>query len=223
MRRRAKQPATAAQLRVAVASFTTGESLDFSRELALTKAAVLYADTVTLIGPKVTLLSYLDRLRSGSRDERDRLFWRMLRELPEGITALQQLEELASAGPAQRRAVKLVKGRLLAQTRPRVEAALGPILAQTEYHQFDIAVKAGVVQIDPLTNDGRRPSTGSGSQQQPDAEPGQRGRFHAAISPSAMRNRPIAAALSQPNDRGRTAPCGSRPARRRAKDKRVAG
>src|ERR1700694_63313 len=102
------------QLAITVASFSTGDSLDFSRELALSKAAVLYGDRATLVGPKVTMLSYVERLRSGSPQEREELFLRMLRAFPPGATALKQLEELGRQ-PQLRGHVALARTRLVAQ------------------------------------------------------------------------------------------------------------
>ena len=149
--------ASIARLDITVAALSTGDSLDFSRELALTKAAVLYGDRVTLVGPKVTLVSYVERLRSGTRDERDRLFLRMLRALPQGDEALRRMDVLAAEGPAQRRAVTRLKGQLLTRARSEIDDALEPILQQTQYEEFSRAIRSGIVELDPLTPDGRRP------------------------------------------------------------------
>jgi hypothetical protein len=147
--------ATTRDLVVTVASFSTGDPLDFSRELELTKAALLYADRVTLVGPKVTFLSYVDRLTSGSQQERDQLFLRMLRAFPEGAVALRKLDDLSARGASVRREVQIVKGQLLARARPEVEAALKPVMQQTRYEEFERAIRAGVLALDPLTPDGR--------------------------------------------------------------------
>ncbi len=139
-------------------TISKGAALDLSRELALSKAAVLYGDSVTLVGPKVTLLSYVDRLQSGNRDDRDALLLQMMRAYPGGEDALKQLDTMSASGPRQRRAVELLKARMLAQARDQIEVAIKPVLEETRYAEFARALRAGRLKLDPLTPDGRPPS-----------------------------------------------------------------
>ncbi len=146
------------RLDISVLTMSRGDPLDLSRELALSKAALLYGDDVTLIGPKVTLLSYVDRLQSGSREERNALLLQMLRAYPGGRDALMQLDTVSAGGPRQRRAVELLKAKMLAQARGQIEAAIAPVLEETHFAEFARALRAGRLKLDPLTPDGRPPS-----------------------------------------------------------------
>jgi hypothetical protein len=146
------------KLYVSVATFSVGEPLDLRLELALTKAAVLYADHVTLIGPKVVMLSYVDRLTRGSRRDRDVISMQMLGELPDGAHLLRQLDDLAANYArvgGMLRAVVLAFA--LAWLRMAIPRAARPLERETMYSEFKIAARAGVLTLDPLTKDGQPP------------------------------------------------------------------
>jgi hypothetical protein len=144
------------KLSVSVATFSVGEPLDLGLELALTKAAVLYADHVTLIGPKVVMLSYVDRLTRGSRRDRDAISMRMIGELPEGVQLRKQLDDFAAKYARVGGMVRTtVLALALAWLRFAIPRAMRPLERQTMYSEFTRAARAGVLTLDPLTRDGQ--------------------------------------------------------------------
>ena len=146
------------KLYVSVATFSVGEPLDLGLELALTKAAVLYADHVTLIGPKVVMLSYVDRLTRGSRRDRDVISMRMISELPDGAHLVRQLNDLAANHARVGGMLRaLVVAFALAWLRWEIPRAVRPLERETMHSEFTRAARAGVLTLDPLTKDGQPP------------------------------------------------------------------
>lgn len=143
-------------LHVSVAALSIRDDpLDLSDELTLAKAAVLYADRVTLLGPKVVLLSYVDRLARGTRSERDAILLRMLRELPQSAELFSQLDTLSrEAGRLGATFAALIRGIGLAWLRWQTSGAIRPLADRTKYDEFRVAINAGVLTLDPLTKTG---------------------------------------------------------------------
>src|SRR5207244_2508043 len=104
------------------------------------------------------LLSYVERLQSSNADDRRYLFLRMLEALPQGAAALAQLDTLAGRNAAARRAVERTKSQLIERVRPQIAAAVAPVYEQTQYEEFDRAIRAGRLILDPLTPERQRSS-----------------------------------------------------------------
>lgn len=148
--------AEASTLHITVAAFSTGEPLDLGQELTLTKAAVLYADRVTLVGPKVVLISYVDRFMRAGAADKNAVILEMTRVLPGGADALAGLDQLArQRGGAVGVYARQMRDRALADARRNIDSALAPLITQTRFSEFRQAIAADVLALDPLTIDER--------------------------------------------------------------------
>lgn len=126
-------------------------ALDLSLELRLTKAALLYADRVSLAGPKVQMLSHLDRFRSASASEQEAMIRRAMQVLPEGPEALASLDRLTRArGGFVAARARQARETVFTQARAAITEKMGEMLDEAAYQEFTQAIGAGVLVLDPL-------------------------------------------------------------------------
>lgn len=128
-----------------------GEGLDLNHELRLTKAALLYADQVSLAGPKVQALAYVDRFRTASAPEQDAMVRRMVHVMPGGAEALSQLDGFVRArGGLTAVRARQARDKLFSQTRDELTQKIGELLSQAAFEQFLEALDSGNLVLEPL-------------------------------------------------------------------------
>jgi hypothetical protein len=147
------------------------EALTLTKETALVRSAVLYADTIDLISPTGSLLSSIDGLQDMDALSMSAYVASLMdadlndaagRQLaPEELTGLRGLMETALLSDAEVRERYQEHAEamfaLLAQLRPtltegarQMRAAMGPVLASSGLEELRHAYERGVVTLTPL-------------------------------------------------------------------------
>jgi hypothetical protein len=142
---------------ITVAALSGQGALDLSQETMLVKAALLYADQVTLASPKALLLSNAAAFGTGSRRERLDATIELLGALPEGERYAQLYIDLRahrhSLSPTQRYELQEFE-RQIETTAGAVSLEVDDLLTQAGMGELSLAIAAGVVRIHPLVADG---------------------------------------------------------------------
>lgn len=124
-------------------------------ELRLCRSALLYADTVILISPKVSLLQTM----AGYRKARDIEYMRLAAKAaptlaPEQADMLQQkVAEIDATSRADRRAQKKELQQIYEWFRPVKETLASKAaksLADFKYEELELAIDAGILTIEPM-------------------------------------------------------------------------
>jgi len=124
-------------------------------ELRLCRSALLYADTVTLISPKVSLLQTM----AGYRETRDLDYMRLAAKAaptyaPEYADLLQQkVAEIDATSRADRRAQRKELQEIYDWFRPVKEhlaANAVKSLVDFKYEELELAIDAGILTIEPM-------------------------------------------------------------------------
>jgi hypothetical protein len=142
------------------ATASTGE-LDLSHETQLVKAAVLYADHVTLASPKAVLLASVAAFGRGDRRARIGEMTELLSALEGGKEATElynQLRRRRNLSPQERFALKAIEGGLGAGTK-EVTAKVDEILEGAGAGELALAISAGLLDIHTLGLEGAKPDS----------------------------------------------------------------
>lgn len=143
----------APETHVTVAALRNAPGHDLSQEIALVKAALLYADRVTLASPQVLLYGSLLPLVAGSESTREALMEESLGSLnPEAAQAMVIYAELKGKRRRtldEQRFVSGMRG-MLKEGGDEVAAGANGVLEQTGIHELIEAGKAGVLDFHSL-------------------------------------------------------------------------
>lgn len=153
---------------------SNSEDLDLSREVALVRSAVLYADTIDLISPTGSILSTADGLQYADADriseyinsltDEDLHEMAERRLSPKELTGFRDLmrASLLSDDEIRDHYGDQAEARLavLAQLRPildegarQMRESMGPVISSSGLDELRHAYKAGVVALTPLDED----------------------------------------------------------------------
>jgi hypothetical protein len=131
-----------------------GRDLEVSKELALVKAALLYADHVVLADPKVVLLTLMDQLTGKDAEAvRRQVIDDLITQLPGGKQIQETRAELAKRRGRRSRnelLTALAIERQFAETTREIGSRLDQMLAESGAREFAGALRAGVLELDLL-------------------------------------------------------------------------
>jgi hypothetical protein len=142
------------ELHITVVAFGSG-GVSLANEIALVKAALLYADRVTLASPKALLFASFAGYLTAKPEERQDALMEMLAGLPEGAeaaSAWKALRKIRHRTPDQIVAMKRFEA-VLAEPSDRMEATIQDILERAEAGELAAAMGAGLLDLDPLGTD----------------------------------------------------------------------
>lgn len=162
-RPRPPQEAPRSGLRIAVAAqgYQSDAGLRMTSELALCRAALLYADHVTLSSPMASMLADVEGARRLPRRQRRELILRLLPEMkpdtgPEMVRAVRELEGHRSKQAVL--AMMQLDARLNAVW-PELEAELTEMAESSGLVEIRAAQDAELLEIDPLFRPGEESDT----------------------------------------------------------------
>lgn len=142
----------APELHITVVAFTGGPGLEMTEELALVKAALLYADRVTLASPKTVMFASMASYLVASPADRRTVLMEIAAALPEGRAGAEMLQALRRkkhrSGP-EIIALKRLEKQLEASA-VKFEQSIASMLEKAKASELDAAMQAGVLDIDAL-------------------------------------------------------------------------
>lgn len=143
------------ELHITVVALTGGRKYELTDEIALVKAALLYADRVTLASPKVILLASVASYLAGSPAERRAALMEMGGLLPDAAdVVLVWRELLKKKHKTAREIIELHRmEKALDETSPKMAAKIEAILQQAKADELERALQTGVLDLDPLGAD----------------------------------------------------------------------
>lgn len=145
---------TAADLHITVVAMTIdGDPTNLASELALSKSAILYADRTTLAGPKALTLAQVEWFRSAPREARDHILLRMLEETRDGHNVATLFR--AMSAKRNRTSAELITfagmKRAIRDAGEGMAARVEELLESSGYRQLQVAIDAGVLDLDQMT------------------------------------------------------------------------
>lgn len=152
----APSPARAGELRMAVGTAPNANALSLATDVRLVKAALLYADRVVLYSPAATILASTEHV--GSLDEDEMVeFLRQVAPIvdnPQAIEFCDSFEQLKRRRHRKRQDLtQLIQARrLLRNAVKTLGADAQRISASAGGDELGVAVKAGLLEIDPLVD-----------------------------------------------------------------------
>jgi len=139
---------------ITVVTGASGDGFDVTRELRHVKAALLYADRVRLVSPKMAMLEAAGRLLDGDEQERNHRLMRIAAEAFGDQRVRAALEVLQRKRGKDRHptliALDQQAHRRIASAVPQVEAAIAGFRSQPSVAEIYRARDAGVLALDGL-------------------------------------------------------------------------
>ena len=140
------------ELHITVVAFTKGAGMEMTDEIALTKAALLYADRVTLASPKAVMFASIAGYLSANESDRRDVLMEMAATLRGGAAVLAAWQKLAAkkyrTGPEIIAATQM--RRKLDDSAGKMAAKIEEMLEDAKAGELDRAMQAGVLELDTL-------------------------------------------------------------------------
>jgi len=124
------------------------DGLSLSRETEMAKAALLYADKVTIASPNAALLAAMASLTVGDKRQRMQTLSQLASVLPDGEAIPQVVEHLLAQKHPSRE--ELLMLRQLESSVAQLEAVIETQLAEAGAGELSLAIASGLVDIDLL-------------------------------------------------------------------------
>jgi hypothetical protein len=137
---------------IVAGSITRHGALDLSQETRLVKAALLYADRVTLANPNVMIIASMAGIIPGNLEHRRAAVLRMMDVLPDGAATRAVYEELRRKRRKSVREMLVLRG-LVERLDRGAEQALAQVesmLEEAGAGELDQALRAGVLDLNHL-------------------------------------------------------------------------
>jgi hypothetical protein len=143
---------TTLHITIVAGSIYRGGALDLSRETRLVKAALLYADRVTLAHPKVMIIASMAGIVSGNQEHKRAAVLGMMDVLPDGAATRAVYDELRRKKRKSVREMLVFRGMV-----ERLDRGAGQAVAEVESMlqeagagELDEALRAGAVDLNHL-------------------------------------------------------------------------
>jgi hypothetical protein len=143
---------TSLHVTIVAGSIARHGALDLSQETRLVKAALLYADRVTLANPKMMIIASMAGIIPGNLEHRRAAVLGMMDVLPHGAATRAVYEELRGKRRKSVREMLVLRG-LVERLDRGVEQALAQVesmLEEAGAGELDQALRAGVVDLNHL-------------------------------------------------------------------------
>lgn len=143
------------ELHITVVALTAGRGLEMTDEVALVKAALLYADRVTLASPKAVLFASLASYLVAPPTERSEALMEIVAGLPDGagpVAIWRALRQKKHRTAAEIIALKRMEKQLEASGLEMV-AKIEEMLEEAKAGELARAMEEGVLKLDPLGAD----------------------------------------------------------------------
>jgi hypothetical protein len=143
------------ELHITVVAFTSGRGLEMTDEIALVKAALLYADRVTLASPKAVLLASVGSYLAASPAQRRDALIEMASVLPDGavpVATWKAMRQIKQRTADQIITMKRMEAMLEKSSKEMAEK-IESMLDEAKASELEQAMQAGVLELDPLGAD----------------------------------------------------------------------
>jgi hypothetical protein len=143
---------TSLHITIVAGSITRHGALDLSQETRLVKAALLYADRVTLANPRVMILASMAGIIPGTLEHKRAAVLGMMDVLPDGATTRSVYEELRRKRRKSVREMLVMRGLVerLDRGAEQAVAQVESMLEEAGASELDQALRAGVVDLNHL-------------------------------------------------------------------------
>ena len=137
---------------IVAGSITRHGALDLSRETRLVKAALLYADRVTLANPNVMIIASMAGIIPGNHEHRRAAVLGMMDVLPDGAATRAVYEELRRKRRKSVREMLVLRGLVerLDRGAEQAVAQVESMLDEAGASELDQALRAGVLDLNHL-------------------------------------------------------------------------
>lgn len=150
--RRSRKPIAKTSLHISVANASTSRDIDLRDEIRQSQAALLYADSVTLISPRANIIHSVAAIG----DAQDLEMLELLAGIaphyaPDAAPQIQEILNAVRAAPPDRRRIGLQ--RLSDTLRPisiELQSRVREQLSEAAYDELKLAMRAGLLTIDIL-------------------------------------------------------------------------
>lgn len=147
--------ATTPELHMTVMALSMpGEANDLSHEARLVKASLLYADRVTLVSPKATMLAMLSAFVELEPGERREAVEQIVRANPQSSDVLRMRDELRTRPKGSRRPEELLASRRIEERLAKAEREMADVVerltSSESATELASAIQAGLLVLHPL-------------------------------------------------------------------------
>jgi hypothetical protein len=143
---------TSLHITIVAGSIDRDGALDLSQETRLVKAALLYADRVTLANPKVMIIASMAGIVSGNLEHKRAVVLGMMDVLPDGAATRAVYDELRLKKRKSVREMLVFRGLVerLDRGAEQAVAQVESMLEEAGAGELDEALRAGVVDVNHL-------------------------------------------------------------------------